>query len=35
VSAGVAGADHDTVLEDTFVQNVLRMFDTIRERGVY
>lgn len=31
----VAGASHDTILEETPVENVLTMFDTIREYGVY
>ena len=29
----VAGASHDTILEETPVENVLAMFDTIREYG--
>ncbi len=31
----VAGASHDTILEQTPVQNVLAMFQTVREQGVY
>ncbi len=31
----VAGASHDTILEQTPVENVLAMFDTVREYGVY
>ncbi|MDD5707561.1 MAG: uroporphyrinogen decarboxylase family protein [Kiritimatiellae bacterium] len=31
----VAGASHDTILEETPVENVLAMFDTIREAGGY
>ncbi len=31
----VAGASHDTILEETAVQNVLAMFDAVREFGVY
>jgi len=31
----VAGASHDTILEETPVENVLAMFDTIHEYGVY
>ncbi|MBI5093481.1 MAG: hypothetical protein HZB26_13700 [Candidatus Hydrogenedentes bacterium] len=31
----VAGASHDSILEETPVENVLVMFDTIREYGVY
>jgi len=31
----VAGASHDTILEETPVENVLAMFDTIREYGNY
>jgi len=31
----VAGASHDYILEETPVENVLAMFDTIREFGVY
>jgi len=31
----VAGASHDTILEETPVENVLAMFDTVREHGVY
>lgn len=31
----IAGASHDTILEETPVENVLAMFDTIREYGVY
>ena len=31
----VAGASHDTILEETPVENVLAMFDTIGEYGVY
>ena len=31
----VAGASHDTILEETPVENVLAMFDAIREFGAY
>lgn len=31
----VAGASHDTILEETPLENVLAMFDAIREYGVY
>lgn len=31
----VAGASHDTILEETPVENVLAMFDAIRNFGVY
>jgi uroporphyrinogen decarboxylase len=31
----VAGASHDTILEETPVENVVAMFDAIREYGVY
>jgi uroporphyrinogen decarboxylase len=31
----IAGASHDTILEETPVENVLAMFDTIHEYGVY
>jgi uroporphyrinogen-III decarboxylase len=31
----VAGASHDTILEETAVENVVAMFDAIREFGVY
>jgi len=31
----IAGASHDTILEETPVENVLAMFDTIRDSGVY
>ena len=31
----VAGASHDTILEETPVENVLAMFDAIHEFGVY
>ena len=31
----VAGASHDTILEETPTENVLAMFDAIRELGVY
>jgi uroporphyrinogen decarboxylase len=31
----VAGASHDTILEETPLENVLAMFDTIRECGRY
>ena len=31
----VAGASHDTILEETPLENVLAMFDTIYEYGVY
>ena len=30
----VAGASHDTILEETPLENVLAMFDTIREYGI-
>jgi len=33
--AYVAGASHDTILAETPVQNVLAMFDTVREHGTY
>jgi uroporphyrinogen decarboxylase len=33
--AYVAGASHDTILEETPVENVLAMFDAIREFGAY
>jgi len=29
----IAGASHDSILEETSVDNVLAMFDTIREYG--
>jgi uroporphyrinogen decarboxylase len=31
----VAGASHDAILEETPLENVLAMFDTIRECGIY
>jgi hypothetical protein len=31
----IAGASHDTILEETPVENVLEMFDTIEQYGVY
>jgi len=31
----VAGASHDSILEETPVENILAMFDTVRECGVY
>lgn len=31
----IAGASHDTILEETPVENVLAMFDTVLEKGVY
>ena len=31
----VAGASHDSVLEETPLENVLVMFDTISEYGIY
>lgn len=31
----VAGASHDSILEETPLENVLAMFDTIRECGLY
>lgn len=31
----IAGASHDTILEETPLENVLAMFDTIHEYGVY
>ncbi len=31
----IAGASHDTILEETPVENVLAMFDAIHEYGVY
>jgi len=31
----VAGASHDSILEETPLENVLAMFDTVREYGVY
>jgi uroporphyrinogen-III decarboxylase len=31
----IAGASHDTILEETPVENVLAMFDTVRQYGVY
>jgi len=31
----VAGASHDTILEETPVENVLAMFDVVREFGAY
>ena len=31
----VAGASHDYILEETPVENILTMFDTIQEYGVY
>ena len=31
----VAGASHDSILEETSVENVVAMFETVRERGLY
>ncbi len=31
----IAGASHDTILEETPVENVLAMFDAVNEYGVY
>ncbi|MCP4375365.1 MAG: hypothetical protein GY794_04210 [bacterium] len=31
----IAGASHDTILEETPVENILAMFETISEYGVY
>lgn len=31
----VAGASHDSILEETPVENILAMFDTVKEYGVY
>jgi uroporphyrinogen-III decarboxylase len=31
----IAGASHDTILEETPVENVVAMFDTIRRYGTY
>jgi uroporphyrinogen decarboxylase len=31
----VAGASHDTILEETPVENVVAMFDAIHEHGLY
>jgi uroporphyrinogen-III decarboxylase len=31
----IAGASHDTILEETPLENVLAMFETVREAGVY
>jgi len=31
----VAGASHDTILEETPLENVLTMFDTVCEYGIY
>ena len=31
----IAGASHDTILEETAVENILAMFDMIQEHGVY
>jgi len=31
----IAGASHDTILEETPLENVLAMFETIREYGIY
>ncbi len=31
----IAGVSHDTILEETPVENVLAMFDAIREFGIY
>jgi hypothetical protein len=31
----VAGASHDTILEETPLESVLAMFDAIREFGAY
>jgi uroporphyrinogen decarboxylase len=34
-SGYIAGASHDTILEETSVANVLAMFDAIYEHGTY
>jgi len=34
-SGYIAGASHDTILEETSVENVLAMFDAIHEHGTY
>lgn len=34
-SGYIAGASHDTILEETRVENVLAMFDAINEYEVY
>jgi len=31
----IAGASHDTILEETPVENILAMFDSVHEFGVY
>jgi len=31
----IAGASHDTILEETPVENVIAMFDTVNEYGIY
>ena len=31
----VAGASHDSILEETPVENVVAMFDAVREFGTY
>jgi uroporphyrinogen-III decarboxylase len=31
----IAGASHDTILEQTPVENVMAMFDAIYEYGIY
>jgi len=31
----IAGASHDSILEETPVENIVAMFDTVREYGVY
>ena len=31
----IAGASHDTILEETPLENALTMFDIIREYGKY
>lgn len=31
----IAGASHDTILEETPVENVVAMFDAINDYGVY
>ena len=31
----IAGASHDTILEETPVENVIAMFETVREYGQY
>lgn len=33
--AYIAGASHDTILEETPIENILAMFDTVKEYGVY